>query len=86
MSETTAPTPAAAPDAGDAGGLTEEERAYLAAGHAYREARYRAFALARVGDRAAYERRSREVDRLSREMLRAVLALGPRHPTDRDKG
>ena len=62
---------------------SEAERAVLDAAWAYHRARYAAFALAQQGDRRAYEQRSAEVDRLSRAMLVAIMALAPHHPNDR---
>lgn len=64
--------------------LTEAERVFLAAGHAYCQARRDAFNRAQEGTPADYRRRAEIVQDRTRDILASVMALEPRSP--RDKG
>lgn len=75
--------PVPKPRPATARGITPQEAAVLDAVHAYLTARYQAFALAQRGTQREYDERARHVDDLSRALLKAMIAVGPRHPNDR---
>jgi hypothetical protein len=66
--------------------LTEAERAYLAAGHAYCAARRDAYNRAQQGTQQDADRRAAIVQERVVAMLGTVLALEPRSPRDRESG
>lgn len=62
--------------------LTEAERAFLAAGHAYCQSRREAFDRAQEGTQKDADRRAAIVQERSRALLIMVLDLEPRSPRD----
>lgn len=62
--------------------MTEAERAFIDAGHAYCAARREAFDMATQGTRAEHKRREQAVDECTLRVLKAMMALEPRSPRD----